>query len=674
MIITELNKYNVILICYFFFLNVSSSQTFQDKGVVYSNQFVEIRLQFRQNDNSCYENAYSSFKLNVTKYSYNPYIENKFLTWQLSYVNCNEDTVIKTVSKYISQLEEGGNISEEDWKFKNIALINPILNSHISTKNEQTSDVIKKKLILKVPDYILGPDKVFGGQRIDLEAIGGNAPLGSQISWYSGSCGKNKIGNGKIINIQINSTQTIYARIENGNDKTTCITHKVIVDNNSIEPNSIIGSNKICINQPTTLTIEGGKLGLNAKWAWYKNSIEPNNFISYGQEITVNPEKSTEYFCRAEGTSNNTIPVMFKLNVYNDESSTPEKIIFDNESPCQGQNLKISLVGGKLSEEADWVWYWNEISKTNFIAKSKIGAIDIAPNNTNYKSIIVRAEGYCKNTVPIEKIINFKKESVTPTSINVIERNNNHVKLKVEGGNLGTASNYYWYKNENVNNSFAKGQQIKTTLKKNMKLFVRAEGYCNKTDFLQLSPYFYKRPNLFGNFFINLGFVNNELNLPHNLCFTIGTNKIYFKTKFDIQTFNYNPDFLTNYIVKDGKFENANDLHGEYYRFNNNQKYSRESYTFGMISNLNKFKLYYGLGFGKSILLRSFDQFNYGNDKIIETNWAKLNTSIYMGLEIETGIMITIKNINFLFGSNVIYSRNSNKYSDLNIGLGYTFN
>lgn len=62
------------------------------------------------------------------------------------------------------------------------------------------------------------------------------------------------------------------------------------------------GNNEICIGADVTLTLNGGTLGSNAIWKWYKNTCGGlANAFGTGTNITVTPASTTTYFVRAEG-------------------------------------------------------------------------------------------------------------------------------------------------------------------------------------------------------------------------------------------------------------------------------------------------------------------------------------------------------------------------------------
>ena len=53
------------------------------------------------------------------------------------------------------------------------------------------------------------------------------------------------------------------------------------------------------------LSVEGGRLGNNATWAWYSDAGF-STCAGSGPSISVDPLVSTTYYVRAEGDCNNT--------------------------------------------------------------------------------------------------------------------------------------------------------------------------------------------------------------------------------------------------------------------------------------------------------------------------------------------------------------------------------
>ncbi|ULQ56375.1 T9SS type A sorting domain-containing protein [Flavihumibacter rivuli] len=62
---------------------------------------------------------------------------------------------------------------------------------------------------------------------------------------------------------------------------------------------------RVCVGEPVQLTAQGGTLGTNAVYRWYRGSCG-GTLVGTGQTITVNPISTTTYFVRIEGDCNTT--------------------------------------------------------------------------------------------------------------------------------------------------------------------------------------------------------------------------------------------------------------------------------------------------------------------------------------------------------------------------------
>jgi len=85
------------------------------------------------------------------------------------------------------------------------------------------------------------------------------------------------------------------------------VTLNLVLKTSSINPSIITSSDSIiCANNDLFLNLNGGLIGTNGQWVWYKDSCSGNS-IGTGATITVNQTANTTYFVRAEGDCNNTL-------------------------------------------------------------------------------------------------------------------------------------------------------------------------------------------------------------------------------------------------------------------------------------------------------------------------------------------------------------------------------
>ncbi|MGL6269568.1 MAG: immunoglobulin domain-containing protein, partial [Chitinophagaceae bacterium] len=85
----------------------------------------------------------------------------------------------------------------------------------------------------------------------------------------------------------------------------------------SLAPVSMLSTAVItCANDVVTLSVNGGSLGTNANWVWYRDACGGVS-IGTGSSLVVNPADTTTYFVRAEGDCNNTTCVSLTINAAN---------------------------------------------------------------------------------------------------------------------------------------------------------------------------------------------------------------------------------------------------------------------------------------------------------------------------------------------------------------------
>ena len=84
----------------------------------------------------------------------------------------------------------------------------------------------------------------------------------------------------------------------------------------SIDPTGIDASpaQTTCPGNAVNLTVQGGSLGTNAVWRWYRNSCG-DTLIGTGNMISVLPSATTTYYVRAEGDCNITACAQVTINV-----------------------------------------------------------------------------------------------------------------------------------------------------------------------------------------------------------------------------------------------------------------------------------------------------------------------------------------------------------------------
>jgi gliding motility-associated-like protein len=162
------------------------------------------------------------------------------------------------------------------------------------------------------------------------------------ITWYTGACGAVPIGVGDNITVNPTDTTIYYVQCVGTCGVSSCDTVQVNVQDGSTSPGSITATNNnFCVGGNTTLTVNGGTLGLGAQWNWYEGSCA-SSVIGTGTSINVSPTASTMYYVRAVGSScGPTACVSIFINIFD---LTVNLTPFD--TLCQFDSTSFILSGG----------------------------------------------------------------------------------------------------------------------------------------------------------------------------------------------------------------------------------------------------------------------------------------------------------------------------------------
>lgn len=100
-----------------------------------------------------------------------------------------------------------------------------------------------------------------------------------------------------------------------------------------------------CPGDEKMLVIEGGDLGTDAEWVWYKEQCGNSQVIGVGDTIFVYPTVSTRYYVRAESITNATdcISTYVRVAPYPDFEISTESI------SCDNAELVLAVVGSSVS-------------------------------------------------------------------------------------------------------------------------------------------------------------------------------------------------------------------------------------------------------------------------------------------------------------------------------------
>ncbi len=271
-----------------------------------------------------------------------------------------------------------------------------------------------------VGDSIKGASYVcIGDKNIRLSLIGGKLGKNSEWKWYKDDCTGTSIGSGRTIEISPIGTTSYFVRAEGANDLSVCLKKEVVVTEKSANPVGILGNTSICKGESVNLSVKEGKLSSGSKWVWYKEFISANNIIAYGESINFKPDVNITYIVRGEGVCNNTESVSKSISV-TEVSQKPTAIEVNNNAYTSSLVKKkntFTVLGGSLSNNAQWTWYRSKSPNGQNLEKIGIGnSINVKIKKTT--TLLVRAEGgKCdNNNEQISKEYTFEKKSAANSS------------------------------------------------------------------------------------------------------------------------------------------------------------------------------------------------------------------------------------------------------------------
>ncbi len=328
-------------------------------------------------------------------------------------------------------------------------------------------------------DVVSGAQAICPGGNTVLNVIGGVLGTGAEWTWYKENCGVEVIGTGSFINASPNEPTTYFVRAEGDCNITECKEFTVDIKTLSTAPEGIAGETEVCQGESVELSVVGGSLGTGAEWSWYLHSCGCY-LVNTGETYVFTPAVTTNVYVRAEGECNTTAYAMVTVTLKSE--SYPPSEISGNLEICEGENTELWTTGGYLGHGADWYWYTDIYSPPVYVGNTL--QVPAEESVTYY----VRAEGDCNITDFVNATLVVKTFSEPANGITgeteICEGQS--TLLNVEGGYLGTDAEWHWYTDifgaaEHV------GENYEITPSGTTTYYVRAEGFCNYTDFAEIT-------------------------------------------------------------------------------------------------------------------------------------------------------------------------------------------
>lgn len=515
-------------ICFSIYSIASAQRGWKPLETIYDDGSLKVELQYRPpRGNPCQAGSVPfKYRYRVTgSYRNRP----TYLNWKMDYIDCNgnlysRQSALEIGKSTYDDIRSGAFVENFDDRFTAQRIDKKFYDVQVGNSPLRGSKLIGVPNS-KDPTGIRGPNDIYMNEVIELEVEGGQLGIGASWIWYSSQCGGTRIGSGKRIKLKLLDQAIIFVRAEGTNNTTQCVQKRINVDKRSRAPLSISGNKELCRGDNNTLTVAGGSLGEGAKWVWYEGGCGGKR-VGVGPSINVAPKDNTTYYVRAEGKLNKTKCVSLKTRV-NERSTDPTKIVPNGGSTiCEGEKLKLSVQGGDLSSDADWVWYTGacgsrQIGKGNYIY--------VSPSlSTTY---YVRGEGVCNNTDCKSVDIQVKQKSRKADLISISETEvfrGQKTTLSVSGGYLAPDAEWEWFKNQ-CGRGLRIGRGSTNVVKptRTSTYYVRARGGCNETPCTSISitprkrrslSHLYNRDNKLIHFGLGVGLEGFEFttDLPYS--------------------------------------------------------------------------------------------------------------------------------------------------------------
>ncbi|HRQ49645.1 MAG TPA: T9SS type A sorting domain-containing protein, partial [Agriterribacter sp.] len=232
--------------------------------------------------------------------------------------------------------------------------------------------------------------------------------------------------------------------INNANCRYTSTAFQLTAKTSSTAPTGIDASpaQTTCPGNAVNLTVQGGSLGTNAVWRWYRNSCG-DTLIGTGNMISVLPTETTTYYVRAEGDCNITDCAQVTINLI----------------PCvilPVDFLQFSAVQRAYSIDLDWRIITSEQISHFEVERSedgshfkKIGAVSgsSVPKNTAVKFSYQDADTDINSHVIYYRIKVISKDGVSKYSniLTVRVTSVNTGKLKISPNPASSLVNISFY-------------------------------------------------------------------------------------------------------------------------------------------------------------------------------------------------------------------------------------
>lgn len=235
-----------------------------------------------------------------------------------------------------------------------------------------------------------------------LAVLGGSLGTGAVWRWYlDNACTLSAGPDGPTLTVDPADTTVYWVRAEGICNTTTAVFDTVFTGVPSIAPVSAsVNRNNLCPGDGNiTLSYSGGLLGDGATAEWYSDAAYTTP-VGSGNDLTLPaPMSDQTYYVRFEGDCNITSGVSVGV-ITKTLSTDPTGVTITNNNTCQGNTKTLTVTGGTLGTNANWVWSTDPGFSSTFDSGVTIN-VDPPSTSTYY----VRAEGDCNTTANVSQVV-----------------------------------------------------------------------------------------------------------------------------------------------------------------------------------------------------------------------------------------------------------------------------
>jgi hypothetical protein len=228
-------------------------------------------------------------------------------------------------------------------------------------------------------------------------------------------------------------------------------------DNNPCTVNDIVNESCTCVGEPVAVGTSVTTITACDSYSWNETTYNASGVFTY--------ETTNAAGCDSIATLVLTI---------RQSSQAPQAAMASLNTISPGQSVTLTVNGGSLGTNAQWVWYSGSCGGTPVGQGSSI-SVNPAATTTYY----VRAQGSCNTTACAQVTINVQNQPCGPQTVTASSTSicaGNAVTLSVTG-TLTSGAVWKWYKNGcGLGTSVGTGATIAVIPTATTTYFVRAEG------------------------------------------------------------------------------------------------------------------------------------------------------------------------------------------------------